>query len=109
MAVDLEMGGPETAGSFLRARRGPDEPHCLVTIDPDGKGPGHVNGRKHAADRDDRIAKFIARQSGRRRRNAYFILNRVKGNPKHGKAKKSDISAVLGHGIDIDPPKAVPT
>jgi len=98
------MEDPTDVGAFLRALRGPDEPHHLVTIDPDGKGPGKVTGRKHAADHDDRIAKFIARQNGERHRNAFFTLNRVKGNPKHGKAKKSDISAVLGYGIDIDPP-----
>jgi hypothetical protein len=100
------MEDPTDVGAFLRALRGPDEPLHLVTIDPDGKGPGNVTGRKHAADHDDRIARFIARQNVERRCNAYFTLNRVRGHPKHGKAKKSDISAVLGYGIDIDPPKA---
>lgn len=100
------MDSLEAIGNFLRALRGPDEPHQFVTIDPDGKGPGKVKGCKFAADHDDRIARFIARQNVERRCNAYFTLNRVKGTPKHGKAKKSDISAVLGYGIDIDPPKA---
>jgi len=98
------MEDPTDVCAFLRALRGPDEPLHLVTIDPDGKGPGNVTGRKHTADHDDRIAKFIARQNGERCRNVYFTLNRVKGNPKRSKAKKSDISAVLGYGIDIDPP-----
>ena len=89
---------------FLRALRGPDEPHHLVAIDPQSDGPGNVTGREFPANADGRIAKFIDLRNGKRHHNAYFTLNRVKGNPKHGKARKRDISAVLGYGVDLDPP-----
>jgi len=90
--------------AFLGDLLGPDEPHHLVAIDPDSNGPGKLTGRLFAADAGDKLAKFVEAQNVRYQRDVYFTLNRVDSRPKHGKDKKSDISAVRGYGIDIDPP-----
>jgi len=92
------------ATAFLGDLLGEGERINLVAIDPDGDGPGNLKGRLFNADDGDKLAKFVEAQNLRRRHNLYFTLNRLRRRPKHGKAKKSDISAVRGYGIDIDPP-----
>jgi len=88
---------------FLRALLGQEEPYHLVAIAL-ADGPSKLTGRLFAAEAGDRMIKFVHAQNMRRGCNLYFTLNRVDSLPKHGKAKKSDISAVRGYGIDIDPP-----
>jgi len=87
-----------------RALRGQDEPIHLVAIASEKEGPGKVVGAPFAADDSDGIARFIEEQNQQGQRNIYFTLNQVGGDPKHGKPSKNDISAVLGYGVDIDPP-----
>lgn len=85
---------------FLRELRGEDETLNLVGIDDRGK----LKPDTFAADEWDAIAGFVIDQNRDNRRNLYFTMNRVDGEPEHGKPSKADISAGLCYGVDLDPP-----
>jgi hypothetical protein len=82
---------------FLRALR-PDEPWCLVAIQPDRIGPGRVRGCRALAMATAR--QFIA---ANQRRNVYYHVNVCRDDMVGVKAKKRDISRVEFVHADLDP------
>jgi len=92
------------AVQFLRELRGEDETINLVAKCHDAKDRGKLKPDTFAADEYDAITGFVIDQNRDNRRNLYFTMNRVNGEPEHGKPRKADISAGLCYGVDLDPP-----